>query len=223
MCCVQMPRSSGPTALHRGEALPQELLQVNVHFKQTAAPVCLKRVDTFYVALFTRCSECSNVLLAGAYKPGKEPGCFICSDHQNTKNGYNKPPSGVVIQTGCPSGNFESRSDTSRVQSVSRPTSVPSTPIKLVLRPVETTSPAPQPRTSSAQRTQAARQRFFQSPTSAPEGPSSSQKPSGLPTVPLSPEEEKNRARTVITKKLVEANCNNNNTRYFVIRPAERR
>ncbi|XP_029583573.1 MICAL-like protein 2 isoform X1 [Salmo trutta] len=170
-----------------------------------------------------KCSECSNVLLAGAYKPGKEPGCFICSDHQNTKNGYNKPPSGVVIQTGCPSGNIESKSDTSRVQSVSRPTSVPSTPIKLVLKPVETTTPAPQPRTSSAQRTQAARQRFFQSSTSAPESPSSSQKPSGLPTVPLSPEEEKNRARTVITKKLVEANCNNNNTRYFVIQPAERR
>lgn len=221
-----MPRSSGPTALHRGEALPQELLQVNVHFKQTAAPVCLKRVDTFYVALFTRCSECSNVLLAGAYKPGKEPGIFICNNDQNTKNGCNKPPSGVVIQTGCPSANVESRSDTSRVQSVSRSTSVPSIPIKVVLQPVETTTPAPQPWTSSAQRTQAARQRFFQSPTSAPEGPSSSQKPpapSGLPRVPLSPEEEKNRARAVITQKLVEANCNNNNTRYFVIRPAERR
>ncbi|XP_038844531.1 MICAL-like protein 2 [Salvelinus namaycush] len=170
-----------------------------------------------------KCSECSNVLLARAYKPGKEPGCFICNDHQNTKNGYNKPPSGVVIQTGCPSANVESKSDTSRVQSVSRPTSVPLTPIKCVLKPVETTTPAPQPWTSSAQRTQAARQRFFQSSTPTPEGPSSSQKPSVLPTVPLSPEEEKNRARAVITKKLVEANCNNNNTRYFVIRPAERR
>eukprot|EP00063_Salmo_salar_P084356 XP_014059191.1 PREDICTED: MICAL-like protein 2 [Salmo salar] len=98
--------------------------------------------------------------------------------------------------------------------------------VQVVLQPVETTTPAPQPWTSSAQRTQAARQRFFQSSTSAPEGPSSSQKPpapSGLPRVPLSPEEEKNRARAVITQKLVEANCNNNNTRYFVIRPAERR
>ncbi|XP_029616330.1 MICAL-like protein 2 [Salmo trutta] len=165
-----------------------------------------------------KCSECSIVLLAGAYKPGKEPGIFICNDDQNTKNGCNKPPSsGVVIQTGCPSANVESKSDTSRVQSVSRSTSVPSIPIKVVLQPVETTTPAPQPWTSSAQRTQAARQRFFQSSTSAPEGPS------GLPRVPLSPEEEKNRARAVITQKLVEANCNNNNTRYFVIRPAERR
>ncbi|KAM9472936.1 MICAL-like protein 2 [Salvelinus alpinus] len=173
-----------------------------------------------------KCSECSIILLAGAYKPGKEPGIFICNDDQNTKNGCNEPPSGVVIQTGCPSANVESKSDTSRVQSVSRSTSVPSTPIKGVLKPVETTTPAPQPWTSSAQRTQAARQRFFQSSTSAPEGPSSSQKPpapSGLPRVPLSPEEEKNRARAVITQKLVEANCNNNNTRYFVIRPAERR
>ncbi|XP_020342130.1 MICAL-like protein 2 isoform X1 [Oncorhynchus kisutch] len=170
-----------------------------------------------------KCSECSNVLLAGAYKPGKEPGCFICNDHQNTKNDYNKPPSGVVIQTGCPSANVESKSETSRVQSVSGPTSVPLTPIKGVLKPVETTTPAPQPWTSSAQRTQAARQRFFQSSSSTPEVPSSSQKPSVLPRVPLSPEEEKNRARAVITKKLVEANCNNNNTRYFVIRPAERR
>nr|XP_029480196.1 MICAL-like protein 2 [Oncorhynchus nerka] len=170
-----------------------------------------------------KCSECSNVLLAGAYKPGKEPGCFICNDHQNTKNDYNKPPSGVVIQTRCPSANVESKSDTSRVQSVSRPTSVPLTPIKGVLKPVETTTPAPQPWTSSAQRTQAARQRFFQSSSSTPEVPSSSQKPSVLPSVPLSPEEEKNRARAVITKKLVEANCNNKNTRYFVIQPAERR
>nr|XP_046186491.1 MICAL-like protein 2 [Oncorhynchus gorbuscha] len=169
------------------------------------------------------CSECSNVLLAGAYKPGKEPGCFICNDHQNTKNDYNKPPYGVVIQTGCPSANVESKSGTSRVQSVSRPTSVPLTPIKGVLKPVETTTPAPQPWTSSAQRTQAARQRFFKSSSSTPEVPSSSQKPSVLPSVPLSPEEEKNRARAVITKKLVEANCNKNNTRYFVIRPAERR
>ncbi|XP_023869030.1 MICAL-like protein 2 isoform X2 [Salvelinus sp. IW2-2015] len=173
-----------------------------------------------------KCSECSIILLAGAYKPGKEPGIFICNDDQNTENGCNEPPSGVVIQTGCPRANVESKSDTSRVQSVSRSTSVPSTPIKGVLKPVETTTPAPQPWTSSAQRTQAARQRFFQSSTSAPEGPSSSQKPpapSGLPRVPLSPEEEKNRARAVITQKLVEANCNNNNTRYFVIRPAERR
>jgi hypothetical protein len=106
---------------------------------------------------------------------------------------------------------------------VSRPTSVPLTPIKGVLKPVETTTPAPQPWTSSAQRTQAARQRFFKSSSSTPEVPSSSQKPSVLPSVPLSPEEEKNRARAVITKKLVEANCNKNNTRYFVIRPAERR
>ncbi|KAK6311642.1 hypothetical protein J4Q44_G00173060 [Coregonus suidteri] len=173
-------------------------------------------------------NECSNVLLAGAYKPGKEPGSFICNDHQNTKNGCNKPPSsGAVIQTGSPSANVESKSDTSRVQSVTRPTSVPSTPVKVVLKPVETTTtPAPQPWTSSARRTQAARHRFFQSSTSAPEAPPSSHKPpapSGLPRVPLSTEEEKNRARAVITKKLVEANCNNNNTRYFVIRPAERR
>ncbi|XP_045066711.1 MICAL-like protein 2 [Coregonus clupeaformis] len=172
-------------------------------------------------------NECSNILLAGAYKPGKEPGSFICNDHQNTKNGCNKPPSsGAVIQTGSPSANVESKSDTSGVQSVTRPTSVPLTPVKVVLKPVETTTPAPQPWTSSAQRTQAARQRFFQSSTSSPEGPPSSQKPpapSGLPRVPLSPEEEKNRARAVITKKLVEANCNNNNTRYFVIQPAERR
>ncbi|XP_070957795.1 MICAL-like protein 2 [Oncorhynchus clarkii lewisi] len=167
-----------------------------------------------------KCSECSIVLLAGAYKPGKEPGIFICNDDQNTKNGCNEPPSsGVVIKTGCPSAKVESKSDTSRVQSVSCSTSVSSTPIKVVLKPVETTTPAPQPWTSSAQRTQAARQRFFQSSTST----SSSQKPSGLPRLPLSPEEEKNRARAVITQKLAEANCNNNNTRYFVIRPAERR
>ncbi|CAB1341761.1 unnamed protein product [Coregonus sp. 'balchen'] len=150
---------------------------------------------------------------------------FICNDHQNTKNGCNKPPSsGAVIQTGSPSTNVESKSDTSRVQSVSRPTSVPSTPVKVVLKPVETTTtPAPQPWTSSARRTQAARHSHLPHPQRAPPSSHKPPAPSGLPRVPLSTEEEKNRARAVITKKLVEANCNNNNTRYFVIQPTERR
>ncbi|MCI4393475.1 hypothetical protein PGIGA_G00157820 [Pangasianodon gigas] len=32
-----------------------------------------------------KCSECSNILLSGTYKPGKEPNTFICKSHQNTQ------------------------------------------------------------------------------------------------------------------------------------------
>ncbi|KAG9262257.1 MICAL-like protein 2 [Astyanax mexicanus] len=36
-----------------------------------------------------KCNECSNILLSGTYKPGKEPNTFICKTHSNTL----KPPS----------------------------------------------------------------------------------------------------------------------------------
>uniref|UniRef100_A0AAY5KP39 MICAL-like protein 2 n=2 Tax=Esox lucius TaxID=8010 RepID=A0AAY5KP39_ESOLU len=171
-----------------------------------------------------RCSECSKVLLAGAYKPCREPGSFICNNHQNSC----KPSfPGSVLQTAPPSSTVDPKSDDSRGQCVTRSTSVLLTPIVVTLKPVESvTIPDPQPWTSSAQKTQAARQRFFQSSHSAPERPPSSQRPvgpSGLRNVSLCAEENKIRARAVITNKLAEANCNNNNTRHFVIRTAGRR
>lgn len=40
-----------------------------------------------------RCSECSNILLSGTYKPGKEPNTFTCKSHQNTQKA---PPTQVT-------------------------------------------------------------------------------------------------------------------------------
>ncbi|KAM9455134.1 protein-methionine sulfoxide oxidase mical2b [Clarias gariepinus] len=40
-----------------------------------------------------KCSECSNILLSGTYKPGKEPNTFICKSHQSTQKA---PPAQVT-------------------------------------------------------------------------------------------------------------------------------
>ncbi|KAF5888797.1 MICAL-like protein 2 [Clarias magur] len=40
-----------------------------------------------------KCSECSNILLSGTYKPGKEPNTFICKSHQSTQKA---PPAQVA-------------------------------------------------------------------------------------------------------------------------------
>ncbi|KAJ7992422.1 hypothetical protein DPEC_G00278390 [Dallia pectoralis] len=166
-----------------------------------------------------RCCECSKVLLAGAYKPYGESGSFICSHHRSSC----RPPSPVsVIQTVPPTSTVDPKSD----ESVTNSASALLIPIAVTLKPTAPAAvPDPQPWTSSAQKTQAARQRFFQSSHSAPARTLGSQKPmisSSIPKVSLSVEEDKVRARAVITKKLAEANRNNNNTRYFVVRPAER-
>ncbi|KAI4903324.1 hypothetical protein NFI96_015942 [Prochilodus magdalenae] len=42
-----------------------------------------------------KCSECSNILLSGTYKPGKEPNTFICKIHTSTQ----KAPSSQAPQT----------------------------------------------------------------------------------------------------------------------------
>lgn len=36
-----------------------------------------------------RCNECSNILLSGTYKPGKQPNTFVCKSHQST---HKAPP-----------------------------------------------------------------------------------------------------------------------------------
>ncbi|XP_060754554.1 protein-methionine sulfoxide oxidase mical2b [Neoarius graeffei] len=40
-----------------------------------------------------KCSECSNILLSGTYKPGKEPNTFVCKSHQNIQKA---PPTQVT-------------------------------------------------------------------------------------------------------------------------------
>ncbi|XP_031422468.1 MICAL-like protein 2a isoform X2 [Clupea harengus] len=185
-----------------------------------------------------KCSECSNPLLAGAYRTGPEPGTFICSAHQkgfksslpraaqkNTPGRVNPPtPATPAVDVQAPKKD-------PRTQPDPRPSSVLTNPVKLTPRPVDP-SPAPQPWTSSAQRTQAARQRFFQSSTPAPSpapAPASSLSSAQAPRELLAPRpapgpskpEEKEHARALITRKLGEGNCNNNNTAYqFGIRAA---
>ncbi|XP_072513762.1 protein-methionine sulfoxide oxidase mical2b isoform X2 [Salminus brasiliensis] len=46
-----------------------------------------------------RCSECSNILLSGTYKPGKESNTFVCKTHTNAQ----KPPAAQAAQVPQPS------------------------------------------------------------------------------------------------------------------------
>ena len=174
--------------------------------------------------LQTRCSECSNILLTGAYKVGKEPGSFICSAHQSTQIVSEPPVAG--IRTG-PAGSVERpTTDSSTARLAPHHSSVLSSTVAFVPKPVDT-SPAPQPWTASAQRTQAARQKFFQS--AAPEAPPIRTKlpfsrdvPAGE-RVSMSHKELNSRTTSVVGRKLSEDNCNNNNSCPFVIRSSRRR
>ncbi|XP_071327010.1 MICAL-like protein 2a isoform X2 [Trachinotus anak] len=171
-----------------------------------------------------KCSECSSVLHAGGYKPGKSPDTFICNAHQNSC----KPSSSEAGIKNGPTSSAVRLNGASQAQHAPRPSSVLSAPLNVVLKPVAPAPPS-QAWTTSAQRTQAARQRFFQTATPVTEAAADNRKPTepssvlGRPKVPLSPNDEKNRARTTIGQKLAEENCNNNNKRPFTIRSAERR
>lgn len=162
------------------------------------------------------------MLHAGGYKPGKNPDTFICNTHQN---GCKVSSSDVGVENG-PSSSAVRLNSASRP--APRPPSVLSAPLNVVLKPV---SPAPPPQswTASAQKTQAARQRFFQTAAPVAEATADIMKPTepstvlGRPKAQLSPNDEKSRARTTIGKKLAEENCNNNNKRPFTVRSAETR
>lgn len=108
------------------------------------------------------------------------------------------------------------KSDRGDQPSSQRYTSVLSTPVKAVPRPVEL-SLAAQSWTASAQRTQAARQKFFQScgpaaehrPTARPQsGPSES---IANQNASLKMEEEDRTSALTNGKQLLEGNRNNNN------------
>ncbi|KAM7371873.1 hypothetical protein PAMP_009077 [Pampus punctatissimus] len=169
-----------------------------------------------------KCSECSSVLHAGGYKPGKEPDTFICNAHQS------KPSSSEARIKNGPTSSSGHLNSARKTEPAPRPSSVLSAPLDIVLKPVGASHPS-QSWTTSAQRTQAARQRFFQAVPPVSKALTDDRKltePSnilGRPKVSLSPDDEKSRARTVIGKKLAEENCNNNNKRPFTIRSAERR
>lgn len=163
------------------------------------------------------------MLHAGGHKPGKDPDTSICNTHQNNC----KPsPAAHGIKNG-PASSAGRLNGVSQTQLAPRPSSVLSAPLNIVVKPVSPMPPS-QSWTASAQKTQSARQRFFQAPPPATEVSTGTRKPTepsnvlGKPKIPLS-HDDKSRTRTTIGKKLAEENCNNNNKRPFTIRSAERR
>uniref|UniRef100_A0A3B1III8 Mical-like 2a n=1 Tax=Astyanax mexicanus TaxID=7994 RepID=A0A3B1III8_ASTMX len=159
-----------------------------------------------------KCSECSAPLKSGSFKAGQEPGTLLCSSHHSTRNGFMSS----LKNPGSESAVFGPKPETGSDPAPAQHVSVLSSPVKAVPRPVEP-RPAPQPWTASAQRTQEARQRFFLSVDPSPLPSVSAKSPSDPPVAQnnvLTSEEEKNRARALITKKLAEGNCNNNNRAY---------
>ncbi|XP_017562996.2 MICAL-like protein 2a isoform X1 [Pygocentrus nattereri] len=160
-----------------------------------------------------KCCKCSAPLQSGAYNSGHEPGTLLCSSHRCAQNGLRSSPKPL----GSDPAMVAPRSENGSGPSPPRHVSVLSSTIKSMPRAAEP-SPAPQPWTASAQRTQAARQKFFLSSDPAPQPSASVKRPSEPPVaqngVSLKSEEEKERARALITKKLAEGNCNNNNRAY---------
>ncbi|XP_069381311.1 MICAL-like protein 2a isoform X2 [Paralichthys olivaceus] len=171
-----------------------------------------------------KCSECSSTLHAGGFKPGRSPDTFICSTHHNSC----KPPSSEVAIKNVPVATAVRSNGASQTQPAQRPSSVLSAPLSIIKKQVSPTPP-PQSWTATAQKTQVARQRFFQTASPVAQASADNRKPtepSGVlerPKVTMSPNDEKSRARTSTGRKLAEENCNNNNKRPFTVRSAERR
>ncbi|XP_071781826.2 MICAL-like protein 2a [Centroberyx gerrardi] len=167
-----------------------------------------------------KCSECSGALHAGAYKAGKEPDTFICNGHQN---GCKPSSSEAVIKNGPGSLVVRPNGASQTQPAPLLPSSALLTPLNIVLKPVSPT-PTSKSWTTSAQKTQAARQRFFQAAAPVAPAPTGNRKPSEPSDVSGRPRpEEKSSARATTGKRLAEENCNNNNSRPFTIRSAERR
>ncbi|XP_035252906.1 MICAL-like protein 2a [Anguilla anguilla] len=141
-----------------------------------------------------KCNECSKTLLSGAYKGGPEPGSFTCTAHQSSQNNCKM----TAPSDAAPSPH---------------PVSVLSAPIRTEAKPVAPPS-ATSNWTTSAQKTQAARQRFFTSaPAVADPTPSSRR----APAAPAAPESRgpsrdlEEKKPDLMTGNLSEGNCNNNN------------
>ncbi|XP_056144352.1 MICAL-like protein 2a [Lampris incognitus] len=173
-----------------------------------------------------KCSECSSLLYIGTYKAGKEPDTFICSTRHNSQTN-NKPSSSGAVVRNEPISCIVRQNGDSQSHPASRPSSMllSTTPVDSVPKPI---NPIPMSWTTSAQKTQAARQKFFQAVPPVAEALASDEKPprvshvSGQPKGPMG-SNERSRAKPAIDRKLTEGNCNNNNTCNFTIRPAERR
>ncbi|XP_027029702.2 MICAL-like protein 2a isoform X2 [Tachysurus fulvidraco] len=145
-----------------------------------------------------KCCECAAALQSGAYTCGQQPGTLRCSSSPCTQNDLKSP----AKHSGSDTSGLEPRrgNDPSPRQHGSVLTST----VKPVPRSVQP-SPAPEPWTASALRTQDARKRFFLSPSEA-----------STPQNIIAPkcEEDEKQAPALISQKLAEGNCNNNNKAY---------
>ncbi|XP_059414552.1 MICAL-like protein 2 [Carassius carassius] len=161
-----------------------------------------------------KCSVCYSTLKSGAYKLGADNGSLVCIIHQHGQNDF-KPTVQPCKSSGFTLTDLVSKSDRGDQPSSQRYTSVLSAPIKAVPRPVEL-SLAPQSWTASAQRTQEARQKFFQSCGPAAEHRSTTRQQSG-PSESCTNQntslkmEEKDPTNALTNGKLFEGNTNNNN------------
>ncbi|RXN16107.1 MICAL 2 [Labeo rohita] len=138
---------------------------------------------------------------------------MVCTVHQHGQNGF-KPTVKPFKSSGFTLADLVPKSDCGDEPSSQRYTSVLSAPIKAVTRPVEL-SPAPKSWTASAQRTQEARQKFFQSCGPAAEHRPTTRQQSGpsesCTNQNTSPKMQKNRTSALTNGKLHEGNTNNNN------------
>ncbi|KAJ8364059.1 hypothetical protein SKAU_G00128900 [Synaphobranchus kaupii] len=153
-----------------------------------------------------KCSECSNILLSGTYKPGSVAGTFICTTHQNAQTGAKTPVSGVPYKDEPATPRvgptwLVTKNDRSETP---RPTSALSTPVVANASPKSNTrASTAKVWTPTATKTQEAGQKFFETtPTpAAPANPPANRWPSattestGKGKALLKVEEQKDKAK----------------------------
>ncbi|KAG9342985.1 hypothetical protein JZ751_015201 [Albula glossodonta] len=167
-----------------------------------------------------KCTECCNTLRPGAYKSGLKPGTFICTTHhtpQNVCKTTSLATKSAPEIKNAPSVHLPSvlPAPVTKTTPATRPISILSAPIRVDVKPV---NPPPEstPWTASAQKTQAARQRFFLSgPATTEAAPAGRWAPATSESRgPSRGDLDKGTLQQSVSKtsqNLAEGNCNNNN------------